>query len=51
MARFVAYYRVSTAGQWRSGLVLDAHREAVALHVAGAGVRIIAVCMEAMIGK
>ena len=51
MARFVAYYRVSTAGQGRSGLGLDAQREAVARHVAGAGGRIIAEFMEVESGK
>src|SRR5215213_7227436 len=35
--RFVAYYRVSTERQGRSGLGLDAQREAVARHVASAG--------------
>lgn len=34
--RFIAYYRVSTARQGRSGLGLDAQREAVRAHVAGA---------------
>ena len=33
-ARFVAYYRVSTDQQGRSGLGLDAQREAVAKHLA-----------------
>ena len=35
--RFVAYYRVSTAQQGASGLGLEAQREAVGRHVAGAG--------------
>lgn len=35
--RFVAYYRVSTDRQGRSGLGLDAQREAVARHAAGTG--------------
>jgi DNA invertase Pin-like site-specific DNA recombinase len=36
-ARYVAYLRVSTERQGRSGLGLDAQRDAVARHVAGAG--------------
>ena len=35
--RFVAYYRVSTDRQGRSGLGLDAQRDAVARHAAGTG--------------
>jgi len=35
-ARFVAYYRVSTDKQSRSGLGLEARRAAVEAHVAGA---------------
>ena len=34
-ARFIAYYRVSTAQQGRSGLGLDAQREAVRVFLAG----------------
>ena len=37
LPRFVAYLRVSTEGQGRSGLGLDAQREAIARHVAGTG--------------
>lgn len=36
-SRFVAYYRVSTDKQGRSGLGLDAQRAAVALHAASTG--------------
>ena len=34
--RFVSYYRVSTAQQGASGLGLEAQREAVSRHIAGA---------------
>ena len=33
--RFVAYYHVSTARQGRSGLGLEAQREAIASYLAG----------------
>ena len=35
--RYIAYYRVSTARQGRSGLGLDAQREAIRLHLAATG--------------
>ena len=35
--RFVSYLRVSTDGQGRSGLGLEAQRQAVAAHVAQTG--------------
>ena len=38
VCRFVAYYRVSTEGQGRSGLGLDAQRASVAAYVTGRGV-------------
>jgi DNA invertase Pin-like site-specific DNA recombinase len=37
MTRFIAYYRVSTDKQGKSGLGLDARRQAVAGFVAGRG--------------
>jgi DNA invertase Pin-like site-specific DNA recombinase len=51
MTRFVSYVRVSTTGQGRSGLGLEAQREAVARHVAGAGGRIVAEYVEVESGK
>jgi DNA invertase Pin-like site-specific DNA recombinase len=50
-ARFVAYYRVSTARQGRSGLGLEAQREAVERFAAGEGVLLIAEFVEVETGK
>ncbi len=49
--RFVAYYRVSTDRQGRSGLGLDAQRAAVAKYVAGAGGVVAAEFEEVESGK
>jgi DNA invertase Pin-like site-specific DNA recombinase len=49
--RFVSYYRVSTTQQGASGLGLEAQREAVARHVAGAGGVIVAEFQEIESGK
>src|SRR6266481_5700902 len=49
--RFVSYYRVSTAQQGASGLGLEAQREAVARHVAGARGVIVAEFQEVESGK
>ena len=49
--RFVAYYRVSTERQGRSGLGLDAQRDAVSRHVAGAGGRVVAAFEEVESGR
>lgn len=49
--RFVAYLRVSTAQQGRSGLGLEAQREAVAKHVAAAGGVVEAEFLETESGK
>lgn len=48
---FVAYYRVSTAQQGRSGLGLDAQREAVTAHVRRQSGRIVAEYTEIESGK
>ena len=48
---FVAYYRVSTDQQGRSGLGLAAQRDAVLAHVTGAGGRIVAEFEEVESGK
>lgn len=49
--RFVAYYRVSTDKQGRSGLGLDAQREAVARHAAGCGGTVTAAFQEVESGR
>lgn len=49
--RFVAYFRVSTERQGRSGLGLDAQREAVARHVAGCDGAVVAEFEEVESGK
>src|ERR1700740_755287 len=48
---FVAYFRVSTDAQGRSGLGLEAQREAVGRHVGAAGGRIVAEFEEIESGK
>lgn len=49
--RFVAYYRVSTDRQGRSGLGLDAQRTAVARHAAATGGTVVAAFEEVESGK
>ena len=49
--RFVSYYRVSTAQQGASGLGLEAQREAVSRHIAGAQGVIVAEFQEVESGK
>ncbi len=49
--RFVAYLRVSTESQGRSGLGLDAQRQAVAAHLAQAGGKLLAEFQEIESGK
>jgi DNA invertase Pin-like site-specific DNA recombinase len=44
--RYVAYLRVSTGGQGRSGLGLEAQHAAVEQHAAAAGGRIVAEFVE-----
>ena len=51
LQRFVAYYRVSTDRQGKSGLGLDAQRTAVAKYVAGAGGVVAAEFEEVESGK
>ncbi len=50
-ARFVAYLRVSTDGQGRSGLGLEAQRAAVEGHAAATGGRIVAEFVEVESGR
>ena len=49
--RFVAYYRVSTDKQNRSGLGLEAQRAAVEAHVAGARSVVAAAFIEVESGR
>jgi DNA invertase Pin-like site-specific DNA recombinase len=49
--RFVPYLRVSTDRQGRSGLGIEAQREAVARHVASVGGRIVAELVEVESGR
>ncbi len=49
--RFVSYLRVSTDGQGRSGLGLEAQRQAVAAHVIQAGGEVVAEFQEVESGK
>ncbi|MEQ8440553.1 MAG: recombinase family protein [Alphaproteobacteria bacterium] len=49
--RYVAYYRVSTKRQGRSGLGLDAQEKAVADHIAGDGGEVVASFTEVETGK
>ena len=50
-SRFVAYYRVSTDRQGRSGLGLEAQRDAVMRHVASHDGKLIADFCEIESGK
>ena len=49
--QYVAYYRVSTERQGRSGLGLEAQREAVLRHLAGSGAELIGEFVEIESGK
>jgi DNA invertase Pin-like site-specific DNA recombinase len=51
MARIVTYLRVSTAGQGKSGLGLEAQREAMARFAEGEGLDIVAEYVEVETGK
>lgn len=50
-ARFIAYHRVSTLRQGRSGLGLDAQREAIRLHLAGSSGELLAEFTEIESGR
>jgi DNA invertase Pin-like site-specific DNA recombinase len=50
-ARFIAYYRVSTARQGRSGLGLEAQQEAVRCHLASVGGTLVQAFIEVESGK
>ena len=49
--RYVAYFRVSTDRQGRSGLGLDAQREAVAAFLDGGGRKVVAEFQEVESGR
>lgn len=49
--RFIAYHRVSTARQGRSGLGLDAQREAIRCHLAGSSGELLAEFTEIESGR
>jgi len=51
LLRFISYLRVSTDGQGRSGLGLEAQRQAVAAHFAQAGGELVAEFREVESGK
>lgn len=49
--RCVAYYRVSTTRQGRSGLGLDAQREAIRLHLSASGGELLGAYTEVESGR